>query len=411
MQFEFFHPRDAIAMAMARIYSHRLTTTCGGNVSILDEAGDMWITPAGVDKGALTPRDIVRVRQDGSCEGRWAPSSECPLHRAVYAARPDLRAIIHAHPMSLVAFSVSGKVPETRTLPQAWRWNGPVAFASWEPSGSEELGESVGAKFAEGAHSVILQNHGAVCGGACLHDAFSRFDTLEVAARAEIRARMIGIPKAISADDLALAASHGMARFGELPVSRGGGSLQEREARERICECVERCLRQRLFLPSVGSMSVRTGPDSFVVTPHSCDRISLRPDDLVLVRGARAETGKTPSSLARLYDAIYISHPEINAVIGAAPLNVLAFSMCRKPVPTRSLPDAFAHVGDVTPLSFSAAYSNPAPAIAKLSLRTPVLQVDNHGAVVVGEDLLGAYNALDVLENAADAFVGAAALR
>lgn len=411
MQFEYLHPRDAIAMTMSRIYSHRLTTTCGGNLSMLDEAGDMWITPAGVDKGALTPRDIVRIRPDGTPEGRWAPSSEYPLHRAVYDARPDLCALLHAHPMSLVAFSVSGKVPETRSLPQAWRWNGQVALAGWEPSGSEALGAAVGAKFASGANSVILQSHGAVCGGTNLYEAFSRFDTLEIAARAEIRARMIGIPHAIGADDLALVASRGMARYGELPVSHGGGSLQEREARERICECVGRCLRQRLFLPSVGAMSVRTGPDSFVSTPHSCDRLSLRAEDLVLVRGVHAEAGKVPSSLARLFDAIYISHPEVNAIIAAAPLNVLAFSMCRKVVPTRSLPDAFAHIGDVCPLSISAAYSNPAPAIAKLSLREPVLQVDNYGAVVVGEDLLASYNALEVLENAADAFIGAAALR
>lgn len=411
MQFEYLHPRDMLAMTMSRIYSHRLTTTCGGNLSMLDEAGDMWITPAGVDKGSLTPRDIVRVRADGTAEGRWAPSSEYPLHRAVYDARPDLRALLHAHPMSLVAFSLAGKVPETRVLPQAWRWNGHVAFAPWAPSGSADLGGIVGSKFAAGANSAILQNHGAVCGGADLQEAFARFDTLEMAARAELRARLVGIPKAIGAEDLELVASHGMARYGELPVSRGGGSLQEREARETICECVQRCLRQRLFLPSVGSMSVRTGPDSFVVTPHSKDRASLRPDDLVLVRGAFAESGKVPSSLARLHDATYLSHPEVNAIIGAAPLNVLAFSICRKPIDVRRLPDAFAHLGTVMSVSFSSAYRNPAAAIAKLSLQDPVLQVDNHGAVVVGADLLGAYNALEVLENAADAFVGAAPLR
>ncbi len=411
MQPLYLHPRDQIAMAMARIYNHRLTTTCGGNLSILDEAGDMWITPAGVDKGSITPRDVVRIRADGTAEGRWAPSSEHPFHRAVYAARPDLKAILHAHPMSLVAFSLAGRVPETRLLPQAWRWNGAVAFVPWAPSGSANLGEAVGRRFAAGFNSLILQNHGAVCGGESLLDAFARFDTLEIAARAEIRARMVGTPAPTSEQDLALVRSHGMARWAELPVSRGGGSLQEREARERICECIERGLRQRLFLPSVGSVSVRTGPDSFVVTPHSCDRMALRPEALVLVRAGHAESGKYPSSYARLHDAIYLSHPEANAVIAAAPLNVLAFSMCRKAVNVKALPDARAHLGNVGTIPFAAVYRTPASAVARLSAENPALIIENNGAVVMGQDLLGAYNALDVLENAADALVGALPLR
>ena len=73
------HPRDAIMQTMDRIYRYRMTTTSGGNLSIRDEAGDIWISPARVDKGNLTRGDIVCVRADGTIDGPHPPSSEVPV--------------------------------------------------------------------------------------------------------------------------------------------------------------------------------------------------------------------------------------------------------------------------------------------------------------------------------------------
>src|ERR1700739_2312899 len=95
----FLHPRDEILQAMERIYSYRMTTTSGGNLSIREDNGDIWITPARVDKGSLRREDIIRVPAGGSAEGPHRPSSELPFHRAIYEARPDLRGIVHAHPV------------------------------------------------------------------------------------------------------------------------------------------------------------------------------------------------------------------------------------------------------------------------------------------------------------------------
>jgi L-fuculose-phosphate aldolase len=66
---EYIHPRDEILEAMQRIYAYRMTTTSGGNLSIREENGDIWITPAGLDKGALRREDIVRVSIDGVVHG------------------------------------------------------------------------------------------------------------------------------------------------------------------------------------------------------------------------------------------------------------------------------------------------------------------------------------------------------
>ena len=88
---DLIHPRDAIMRTMERIYRYRMTTTSGGNLSIRDDDGAIWITPARLDKGSLRRDDIVRVRRDGTTEGPHRPSSEFPFHQAIYEARPDLR--------------------------------------------------------------------------------------------------------------------------------------------------------------------------------------------------------------------------------------------------------------------------------------------------------------------------------
>src|ERR1044072_8277487 len=77
----YLHPRDEVLQAMERIYRYRMTTTSGGNLSICEANGDVWITPARVDKGGLRREDIVAVRASGEMEGPRRASSELPIHR------------------------------------------------------------------------------------------------------------------------------------------------------------------------------------------------------------------------------------------------------------------------------------------------------------------------------------------
>jgi L-fuculose-phosphate aldolase len=82
VRFDLLHPADQIVMIMQRIYAYGMTTTSGGNLSIKDENCDVWITPAGVDKGSLARRDIIRVGPDGT-SGSHRPSSELPFHLSI----------------------------------------------------------------------------------------------------------------------------------------------------------------------------------------------------------------------------------------------------------------------------------------------------------------------------------------
>ncbi len=150
MKYEYMHPREQIVTIMRRVYGYGMTTTSGGNISVLDESGDLWITPGGIDKGRLAEGDIVRMRGDTVVEGTHAPSSEYPFHRAVFSRRPDIRAVLHAHPAALVAFSLVRTIPDTSIIPQAHAVCGAVGYAPYAMPGSEELGAEPGGRLREG---------------------------------------------------------------------------------------------------------------------------------------------------------------------------------------------------------------------------------------------------------------------
>ncbi len=157
------HPRDEIMQTMERIYRYRMTTTSGGNLSIRDHQGNIWISPARVDKGSLTRDDIVSVRPDGTVEGRHRPSSEFPFHKAIYDARSDVKAIVHAHPVALVAFSICRQTPDTRIFHQAHFMCGKIGFAPYAFR-KQTTGANIAEQFKSNCDSVILENHGVVVG-------------------------------------------------------------------------------------------------------------------------------------------------------------------------------------------------------------------------------------------------------
>ena len=114
----YLHPRVILVSTLKRLYDFGMTTTSGGNLSIKDDDGNIWITPSGIDKGTLRPEDVIMVTPDGKEIGPHKPSCELPFHRSVYNLRPDVRAVLHAHSPALVAFSLVGRMPNTMLVPE-----------------------------------------------------------------------------------------------------------------------------------------------------------------------------------------------------------------------------------------------------------------------------------------------------
>ncbi len=289
----YMHPRDEILKAMERIYQYRMTTTSGGNLSIMERNGDVWITPARIDKGALRREDIVCVHADGNVEGIRKPSSELPIHQEIRRRRPELGGVVHAHPVALVAFSLVHEAPNTRVFHQSRRVCGEVGFVPYALPGSQALGKVVADTFEKGYDCVIMENHGVVTAGATFQEAFRRFETLEFTGKTLIKAKLLGGEVRFLTDEqvnLEQRRFSGLEEFApDCPSS------QENEARRRLCEFVRRGYRQRLFISTQGSFSARVTARSFLITPSEVDRAQIEVDDLVLVEDGRSEAGKHPS--------------------------------------------------------------------------------------------------------------------
>lgn len=395
MKFDLFHPREQLVQIMDRLYRYRLTTTSGGNLSILDATGDLWITPAGVDKGALSPRDIMCITTDGRVEGPHKPSSEYPFHQMIYERRPDVRAIVHAHTPALITFSIVRKVPDTRIIPQAHHVCGEVGYAPYALPGSRQLGQNIADTFGRGYQVVILENHGVVTAAPDLLTAFQRLETLDFCARTQIQASALGPISSLTDEQIALF----QARRAQLPTFRAEGhSSRERELRGAICGMVHRAYDQRLMTSTEGTVSARLAGDSFLITPTGQDRKYLSVEDIVLLRNGYAEEGKCPSRAFRLHQAIYNDHPNINCIITAQSPNATAFTVTNRPLDTKTIPESYVVLHEVPLFPYGEQYQAPEKVSALLSRNTSVILIQNDTVLTTGASIHQAFDRLEVAD-------------
>lgn len=407
MEIRRLHPRDQLVAIMKRIYDRGMTTLSGGNLSIMDEQVNLWITPAGVDKGRLTPDDIVCVRLDGTVDGRHRPSSELAFHQAIYRWRPDLRAVVHAHSPALLSYSVARRVPDTRIIPQAERVCGPVGYAPYAQPGTAQLGANVAATFAQGYQVALLENHGAATAGKDLVTAFQRLETLDFCARTLLSAKKLGRIRTLTDKELACTNRSGE----EMPEFRPPARLTlERELRQTMVEAVRRACQRNLMISTEGVLSSRLDQGYFLITTTGIDRCSLGVEDLVLIHGGRREQGKEPSRDVVLHRTIYELHPQIGCVITAQPPHATAYAITQRRIDTRAMSESYALLRDMPVIPFAVRYQEPERVAAELSGKVPALLLQNDGLLVTGADVIQAYDRLEVAEASAGCLIDSLSL-
>jgi L-fuculose-phosphate aldolase len=402
MDFCLQHPRDQIVEITNRIYAQGMTTTSGGNLSILDDNGDMWVTPAGVDKGNLRVEDIVCVKPDLTVVGRHAPSSEFRFHRAIYQTRNDIRAVVHAHPAALVSFSIARKVPDTRIAPSFSAICGAVGRAPYAMMGSTKLAQVIAETFASGFNCAIMDNHGAVTAGCDLLQAFQRFETLDFCARTVIYATRLGGAMVLDDEQLSLTDVGDLAEF--VPSTH---SSVERSLRKDVCEIVHRGYAGQLMTGTTGTVSARVGEDLFVITPSGVDRKYLDIEDLVLISKGRREKGKQPSRSVRLHRTIYHDHAEIGAIVMSQAPYTTAHCVAGVPLDATKMSEGYVILGRIPMVPFGTHYLEGGDVSALLSERTNTLLLQHDGALTTGSTIVKAFDRLEVAEFAARALSSA----
>ncbi len=403
MRFDIMHPADQIVTIMERIYGYGMTTTSGGNLSIMDEAGDIWITPSGIDKGTLTRDDIMCVKPDGTVIGRYKPSVELPFHSTLYKRRPDIKAVLHAHPPTLVAFSLVGKIPNTNLIPNANVVCGEVCMAGYDLPGSTTLGEKIANEFDKGVNTVMMANHGVVVGSSNLFRAFMAFETLEFCARLEVNALSIGTPKSLSDAYVKISKSKNNAEMDEFVAENYTSA--EREARTHMCKMIKRSYKQRLFTSTQGTFSQRIDGNNFIITPYNMDRAYLTESDLVRIENGKKEAGKNPSRSVRLHQYIYEQHPETNSIIVAHPPNIMAFAVTDEPFDSRTIPESYIALREVKKLPFGSSFMQSELTAQEFNSKSPVVIVENDCLIVTGDSLINAFDRLEVAEYSAKSII------
>ena len=289
MRFFQSSPAEQVAAAMRRIYDLGLTTATGGNISLRENNGDIWITPKGYDKGSLTSEDIVCVHPDGSFKGRHEPSSELPFHKAAYRAQPGFRAVVHAHPVASIAFSLTRTMPRVDLLPDTLVRCRNMRLSKYALTGSIALAENLYTEFAKGADVVFLENHGVCVGAKNMIDAFQLFETIDYAARIDLLTRKLGNPVALTAEQLALLES--IPAVIASSKTAHNPDAAEAKLRAEMIEKMRRGCEHALFGGAIGICSARLGRDSFLITPNGLDNALLEEGDIVLVRDGNISHG------------------------------------------------------------------------------------------------------------------------
>ncbi|MBR2471413.1 MAG: class II aldolase/adducin family protein [Clostridia bacterium] len=404
MNFELMHPADQIVTIMERIYACGMTTTSGGNLSVIDENGDIWITPGSVDKGSLTRDDIVRVTPSGEIIGKHNPSCELPFHTLLYKTRPDIKAILHAHPPALVSYSIVRKVPNSKILSNISSVCGKIGIAGYDIPGSIKLGENIAKVFTDPEiNTVMMDNHGVVVGHTSLFRAFMGFETFEYCARLEINSRIVGTPRVLSDKNIEAYETKAHPITEEFVPEYY--SSDEKAIRRDMVKLIRRAYTQRLFSSTQGTFSQRIDDNSFVITPYNKDRFYLEPEDLVTIRDGKKEAGKFPSRSALLHKYVYEKHPEINSVIIAYPHNVMAFAATDAEFDSRTIPESYIQLRNVVKLPFGSSFMQPEMTADTLSPSTPVALVDNDCLIATGTSLINAFDRLEVAEYTAMAII------
>jgi L-fuculose-phosphate aldolase len=189
--------REDIVRTGRMMYQRGWIAASDGNISVRMDRERILATPSGVCKGAMEASDLIVCDNDGNkIDGERQRTTEMAMHVAIYSARPDVCGIVHAHPPISTGFAVAGKALNLGLMPELIVTMGSVPLAEYGLPGTPALVDGM-LPYVGKFNAILLANHGAVCYGADLYQAYARMESLEHMARIALVAEMLGGPKVL----------------------------------------------------------------------------------------------------------------------------------------------------------------------------------------------------------------------
>lgn len=187
-----------------RVYNRGMVASNDGNFSVKLNDHEFLCTPTGVSKGFMTPEFICKVDENGNvlqANKGFRPSSEIKMHMRVYQKRPDVKAVVHAHPLYATTFAIAG-IPLTQPImPEAVIALGCVPIAKYGTPSTMEIPDAV-EPYLEHFDAVLLENHGALTFSDSLLNAYHKMESVEFYARLLYQSMQIGGPQEFSQEQV-----------------------------------------------------------------------------------------------------------------------------------------------------------------------------------------------------------------
>jgi L-fuculose-phosphate aldolase len=185
--------REQIVEIATQCYGRGLLVAGDGNISVRVAPNRVIATPSGVSKGWMKPDMMVAVDLEGNPlePSDYRVSTEWPMHRLIYQARPDIHAVVHAHPPYATGFAVAGLSLDKAILSEVILTLGCVPLAAYGTPSTHELTDAI-KPYLQYHDALLMANHGAVAYAETLEKAYNKLETLEHTCRISFIARTLG---------------------------------------------------------------------------------------------------------------------------------------------------------------------------------------------------------------------------
>jgi len=195
--------RQQVLEAGRRLKDRFFVAANDGNISARLPGDLFLVTPTGVNKGDLSPDMLLTVDATGKVvAGQLKPTSELKMHLAIYRRRPEVQAIVHAHPPTATGFATAGlRLDQDVILPEVIFGLGSIGFAEYGTPSTEEVPQAVEREIGS-CEALLLANHGALTVGGTVMQAYFRMETLEMYARIRLVTLQLGGPRPLSSEQV-----------------------------------------------------------------------------------------------------------------------------------------------------------------------------------------------------------------
>ena len=382
-----------------RVYYNGLTTTSGGNISCMDSNGTIYITPSGVDKGSLKDEDIMTVKKDGTIEGKHTPSMELPFHSNIYKCRGDIRAVVHAHAPSVVAYATARKIPDSSVAPCYFKLLGEVADSKYDLPGSLSLGDIVKAKFEEGYNSVMMHNHGATVGAETLEIAYRKYETLDNLCAALINASILGgVKKCDKHSDYSV----------KITKSTDGLSKEDLQMAEEMADYIKRSFYQKLVSTSLGTLCVKMDNGDILFNPDSVGRDKIQGKDIAKYsNGKFYNTTDTTADYLKIAIEVFANIKEAKVCFISMPNATMGFSIAHKYFDAKLIPESYIMLKNALQLECGVSANEIAKSMATTK---PLAIVNNECVITIGKNLIKAFDRMEVTDYSARSIISACSI-